>query len=79
MTKLTKKLKRESYATYRGRAIIVELRPPDLIVFRLKKTHREYPLTIAGAFNRAVQIEAFAEMNKKKADRKARRMAKKGI
>lgn len=73
MTMLTKKLKRESYAQYRGRAIMVELRPPDLIVFRLKKTRREYPLSISGAFHRAVEIEALAEMLKRKAARAARR------
>ena len=70
---LTKKIKRETYAQYRGRAIIVELRPPDLIVFRLKKTHREYPLSIQGAFYRAVEIEAMAEVLKRKAARAAKR------
>lgn len=75
MTMLTKKLKRETYAHYRGRPIMVELRPPDLIVFRLKKTQREYPLSIQGAFNRAVQIEALAEMNRRKEARKAKKAA----
>ena len=73
MTKLTSKVRRESWAIHRGRAILVELRPPDLIVFRLKGTRREYPLSIPGAFTRAVQIEALAEMRERKAARIARR------
>lgn len=73
MTKLTKKVKRETYAQYRGRPILAELRPPDLIVFRLKGMRREYPLSIAGAFHRAVEIEALAEVLKRKAARQAKR------
>jgi len=72
---LTRKVKRETYAHHRGRAILAELRPPDLIVFRLKGTRREYPLSIQGAFTRAVQIEALAEMNRRKAARQARKAA----
>ena len=73
MTKLNSKVRRESWAIHRGRAILVELRPPDLIVFRLKGTRREYPFSIQGAFNRAVQIEALAEMRERKDARAARR------
>ena len=80
MTKLTSKVRRESWAMHRAggktRAILVELRPPDLIVFRLKGTRREYPLSIPGAFDRAVKIEALAEMKERKARRLERKKAR---
>ena len=77
MTKLTKRVTRETLATYRSRAIIVTLRPPDLLVFRIKKTRREYPLSIPAAFMLAAKCEAIAEMKQKKAERKAKRIARK--
>jgi len=79
MTSLTKSVRRESWSMHRGRAIMVELRPPGLIVFRLKGTRREYPLSIEGGFLQAVKIEAAAELKRRKDARAERRKAKGGL
>ncbi|HEX5426615.1 MAG TPA: hypothetical protein VFW94_23965 [Candidatus Acidoferrales bacterium] len=41
----------------RNRAIIIELKP-DFMVFRIKGTRREYPLSYTGALNKAIANEA---------------------
>lgn len=61
MTKLTKKVQRESdasvYERSKYRAIIVSVEPPDRIGFRLKGTQRSYTLPIAMCFRIAVEAE----------------------
>lgn len=76
MTKLTKEVRRVSYALHRGREIIVAMRPPDLLTFRLKGTRKSYPLSVIGAFNLACKVEAFAAMKQKAEARKAKRTAR---
>lgn len=64
MTKLTKKLTRESdaavYERSKYRPIIVSVEPPDRIGFRLKGTQRSYTLPIAMCFRIAVEAEVEA-------------------
>lgn len=77
MTHLTKEVRRVSYALIRRREIIVTMRPPDLLTFRLKGTRTTYPLSIIGAFNLAVKVEALALIKCKMEERKASRAARK--
>jgi len=76
MTKLTKEVCRVTHTLHRGREIIVAMKPPDMLTFRLKGMRHVYPLSIVGAFNQAMRIEALALMKKQQADRKARREAR---
>lgn len=63
MTLLTSKLRRETNARLdldrytRGRPIIVELEPPDLISFKFKGTRKKYTVTIAGLMQHVIQAE----------------------
>ena len=76
MTKLTKEVRRITYALHRGREIVVAMRPPDLLTFRLKGTRKEYPLSVVGAFNLAAKVEANHMMKCKAEARKARKAAR---
>jgi hypothetical protein len=78
MTKLTKEVTRVTNTLHRGREIIVSIRPPDMLEFRLKGTQHRYPLSIVGAFNQAMRIEALTLMKKQQLERKARRAARRG-
>ena len=78
MTRLTKQVRRITYAVHRGREIVVALRPPDLLTFRLKGTRKEYPLSVVGAFNLAAKVEALHQWKRKQEERKARKAARKG-
>ena len=64
MTKLTKKVARESdaavYERSKYRPIMVTVEPPDRISFRLKGTQRSYSLPIAMCFRIAVEAEVEA-------------------
>mgnify|MGYP001207924128 CR=1 FL=1 len=75
---LDKKIRRECYTTHRGRRIIIEIRPPDLIIFRLKKTRQEYPLTVQTAFEYACKLFAFAEVDRQKKARALKNQIKYG-
>lgn len=80
-------VKRETTVVYRHRPLMVELRPVDtrvnapdpggMLVFRMKKTQKEYPLHLVTAFELAVKLEAqrIAAARKKAREekRKARR------
>jgi len=74
--KTTGIVKRETGAYYRGRAIMVELRPPATIALRLKKSRKAYPLNVVTAFEHAVKIEAAALLKRRQDERKARRVAR---
>lgn len=73
MSILNKTIRRETGILYRGRPIMLEVRPPGLLVFRLKKIRKEYPLAIATAFESAIRLEAEREVQRKKEARKAKR------
>ena len=77
MTKLTsgKHVTRISAATatHRGkRAIVVKLMP-EIIQFRLQGTKTRYNLSIVGAFELAMKVEALRLYKEGKARREARR------
>lgn len=74
--KTTGVVRRETGAYYRGRAIIIELRPPAAIALRLKKSRKAYPLSVVTAYEHAVKIEAAAVLKRRKEERKARRAAR---
>jgi hypothetical protein len=69
-------VRRETGTEYRGRAIMVEMRPPALLVFRLKGTRREYTISAVTAFELAVKIAATADAKRQRDERKARKAAK---
>ena len=76
MTRLTKEVRRLTHTLHRGREIIVAMRPPDMLTFRLKGTRHIYPLNIVSAFDLAQKVEAYAALKKWKADRDARQKAR---
>lgn len=63
------KVKRETSATVRDggreRQVIVTVYPDGTLGFRLKRTRREYCLSAAACFNRAVAQAAAAERPKR--------------
>lgn len=69
-------IRRETGTEYRGRPIMVEMRPPALLVFRLKGTRREYSISAVTAFEHALKIAAAADVKRRLAERKARKAAK---
>ena len=73
MTDLTKRVKRRSFASYRGRRIVVSLLPGDVLGFREERTRREYLLSISGAYTYAVALEVERRKREKIAARKAKR------
>ncbi len=76
MTKLTRGVTRVTHTLHRGREIIVSMRPPDMLAFRLKGTRHVYPLSVVGAFNQAMRVEALMLLRKQQLERKARREAR---
>ena len=73
-TKLNKSVVRVSHALHRGREIVVELCPPDMLRFRLKGLHgRGLPLSVTTAYDLAMKIEANHQMMEKKKAREARK------
>jgi hypothetical protein len=76
MTKLDKEVRRLTHTLHRGRQVIVAMRPPDMLTFRLKGTRHVYPLSIIGAFNMAMKVEAIALFKKQKDAREAKRKAR---
>ena len=78
MTKLTKKVARETGATVferKVRPVIVSFEPPDLIGFRLKGTRRTYFLPAGSCYYMAVKGTVAAERAAKLA---AKKKGKKG-
>ena len=73
MTDLTKRVRRRSFAFYRGRRIVVSLLPGDVLAFREERTRREYLLSISGAYTYAVMLEVERRRREKAAARKAKR------
>ena len=76
MTKLLKEVLRVSRVIHRGREVIVGLKPPDMLTFRLKGTRHVYLLSIIGAFNLAMKVEAVAQVKKIKEAREAKKKAR---
>jgi hypothetical protein len=78
MTLLNKKVRRETAATLsldrhsRGRFIIIELEPPDLISFRWKGTRRKYTANTARLMQWTIQAHVEAERKKNAAAKKGR-------
>ena len=70
MTDLTKRVKRRTNATYRGRRIVVSLIPGDVLGFREERTRREYLLSVSGAYTYAVMLEVERRKLEKAAKRK---------
>ena len=70
MTDLTKRVKRRTNATYRGRRIVVSLMPGDVLGFREERTRREYLLSVSGAYTYAVMLEVERRKLEKAAKRK---------
>jgi uncharacterized protein YndB with AHSA1/START domain len=76
MTSLNRKLRREIPRTLeldrhsRGRFIILEIEPPDLISFRWKGTRRRYTAPIAKLFQWTIQETVERERREKRAQRK---------
>ena len=73
-TILNKEVLRVTHALYRGRNIIVGIKPPDMLTFRLKGCHSKLSLSIAGAFDLAMKVEANHLMMQKKKEKEARKM-----
>ena len=76
MTKLTKNVTRETFGTRfdRGnRAVIVTLKPPNLVCFRLKGTRREYALPAETLYGTAMMCYIRAEQKEKAKAKKSRR------
>ena len=79
-------VKRETTCTYHGKPLMVELRPVDTrpnapcpdaqLVFRIKKTQKEYPLNLVTAFEMAVELEARRITKAKLKAREERRAAR---
>lgn len=69
-------IRRETGAEYRRRAIMIEMRPPALLVLRLKGTRREYTISAVTAFELAVKIAATADAKRRRDERKARKAAR---
>ena len=69
-------IKRETGTQYRGRAIMVEMRPPSIIAVRLKGMRREYVVNAITVFELAVKIAAAGLARAKVEARKAKRAAR---
>lgn len=82
MTELTKKLSREIPRTLdldrqsRGRFIVIEIEPPDLVSFRFKGTRRKYTATAARLMQWTIQAQVEQERREKARLRKSRRGSK---
>lgn len=74
MTDITKRLRRRCVAAIawgpdRGKRIIVELAPPDLIGLRPERTRRTLYLPVSTCYDLALKLEA----QRRRAERAARR------
>ena len=69
-------VKRVTASRHRGRPITVELHP-EILVFRLKGMKTRFSLSIVGAFEQAMRVEALAQIRKRKAERESRKKARK--
>jgi len=82
MTELNRKLRRQIPRTLdldrhsRGRLIIIELEPPDLVHFRWKGTHRRYTANIARLMQWTIQENVERQRREKKRAKKNRRSMK---
>lgn len=72
MTDLTKRVKRRTLTPHRGRRIVVSLMPGDVLGFREERTHKEFLLSVGGAYDYAVMLE----VERQRRDRKAKRSGK---
>ena len=63
-TRLNKKLTRETSTSVHeagaDRPIIIELEPPNLLGFRLKRTKKTYYLTAEACYSLAVKAESYS-------------------
>jgi len=75
MTDLTKRVKRRTLTSHRGRRIVVSLLPGDVLGFREERTRREYLLSIMGAYTYAVMLEVERRKREKAANRKSKKGA----
>lgn len=73
MTPLHKTVKRRTLAPHRGRRIVVSLHPGDVLGFRLERTRKEFVLSVGGAYDFAVRLEAELRKRQKAAERKLRK------
>jgi hypothetical protein len=75
-TQLNRKLSRETAGFLsvdrgsRGRPIIIEIEPPDLIAFRWKGTRRRYTANAARLMQWTIQATIDAERRERRAKRK---------
>lgn len=70
MTDLTKRVRRRTIGTHRGRRIVVALHPGDVLGFREERTRKEFLLSVAGAYVYAVKLEVLRRRAEKSAKRK---------
>jgi hypothetical protein len=70
MTKLTRPVRR--LLGGEGRALVVSLEPPGVLVFRESRTRRRYTLGLKALFVRAVMAEVEAERGSRKRRRQPR-------
>ena len=54
---LVRRVKRRTLKPHRGRRIVVSLHPGDVIGFREHGRHKEFTVSIAGAYDWAVLLE----------------------
>ena len=72
MTRLNKKVRRETFARLdldkfsRGRPIIIELEPPDLISFRWKGLQKKYSAPVSKLMQITIQAHVDAERRERK-------------
>lgn len=78
-TKLLNSVVRESFATIRGRKIIVEIKPPETIVLRLKGLHSKMSVSLLTVFDLALKIEANNLLMQKQKARQEKKMNKGGL
>lgn len=61
MTDFGRPVRRRAVAgAVQGRRVVVILRPPDLVGFRLERTRRTYWLTAAACYSAAVRAEVLS-------------------
>lgn len=82
MTKLRKKVQRETRARYhesgKWRAIMVALEPPDLITFRAKGCKTKYSITAKAGFELAVLAEVERKRKEKREQKKKKKKKRSG-
>jgi len=65
MTKLTNPLTRETGAQYRGRAIVVRMEPPNVILFKEKGRHEWYEMNVETLYEIAIIHKVNGKRGKK--------------